>query len=205
MMNFLHMPRIARAAVALAALAVLSGCASRAIVLVPDPEGRVGRAEVATAGGTRVLEKAGDMTLTSGPSNPPSQVVTADPGFIAKTFREALAIEPPPPAAFTLMFETGGTVLTPDSARIVERIVAEVRERTALSVRVSGHTDATGSDRLNDALALDRANAVRALLVERGVREQTISVSSHGKGNPAVPTPVGVAEPRNRRVVVVVR
>ncbi len=185
-------------------LIALGGCARQSIILVPDPEGRVGKAEVSTSAGTQLLEKSGDMTHTSGKSNPPSSVTKADPAFIASTFGEALAVEPPPPQTYTLYFETGGTVLTPDSLQNIADIVSAIKQRSAISVSISGHTDATGSDRLNDALALDRAAQVQTLLLQQGVKPELISVTSHGKGNPAIPTPDGVPEPRNRRVVVIV-
>jgi outer membrane protein OmpA-like peptidoglycan-associated protein len=185
-------------------LIFLAGCARQSIILVPDPDGRVGKAEVATSAGKQTLERTGDMTRTRGSSNPPSAVTTADPAFIAKTFGEALAVEPPPPQSFTLMFETGATVLTADSRQIIAAIVSAIERRPAISVSISGHTDATGSDKLNDALALDRAEQVRTLLLEQGVKSELISVTSHGKGNPAIPTPDGVPEPRNRRVMVIV-
>lgn len=185
-------------------LMALAGCARQVIILVPDPDGRVGRAEVTTSAGRQVLEQPGDVTRTSGGSNPPSAVTTADPAFIATTFGEALAVEPPPPQTVTLMFETGTTVLTGDSLKMIADIVSACERRSAISVSISGHTDATGSDRLNDVLALERAKRVETLLLQQGVKPGLIAVTSHGKGNPAIPTPDGVPEPRNRRVVVIV-
>jgi outer membrane protein OmpA-like peptidoglycan-associated protein len=186
-------------------LLALAGCAHQTVVLVPDANGHVGKAEVATVGGKQLLDKPDDMTRTSGRQSPPAAVATADPGYIASTFREALAIEPQPPEAFTLYFETGTIVLRPDSRDLIAAVAAAVSRRKAITVSISGHTDATGSDAINDALSLDRANAVKALLQEQGVKPELMSVTSHGSGNPAVPTPEGTPEPKNRRVVVIVQ
>ena len=183
---------------------VLCACGGQSIVLVADPDGHVGQAEIVTTAGKQTLAKPGDMTQTSGADKAPSAVKTADPAFIASTFGEALAVEPPPPQTFTLMFESGTTALTAASLDQIPAIVAATRQRQAISVRISGHTDATGSDKVNDALSLERATQVRNLLQQKGVPAKLMSVSSHGKGNPAIPTPDGVAEPRNRRVVVIV-
>jgi outer membrane protein OmpA-like peptidoglycan-associated protein len=180
------------------------GAYSAAVILVPNPDGSVGSAEVATAGGARTLVKAGDMTRVSGPVAP-SAVTTADPAYIAKTFGEALRAEPPPPERFTLYFETGTTTLTGDSESLLPAIVAAIRKRAAIAVAISGHTDATGSDQFNDRLAVARAERVRDLLQQQGVAPECMSVSSHGKGNPAVPGSPGVPEPRNRRVEVIVK
>lgn len=191
--------------VLVAAIPVLLGaCGGQTIVLVADPEGHVGKAEVVTSGGKQRLERPGEMTRTSGGSNAPSAVSTAAPAFIASTFAEALAIEPPPAQTFTLMFETGTATLTESSLKLISAVVAASERRGAVSVSITGHTDATGSDKVNDALSLDRAMQVKTLLQQKGVNPRLISVSSHGKGNPAIPTPDGVPEPRNRRVVVIV-
>lgn len=182
----------------------LAGCNRQSIILVPDQNGHVGKAEVSTAAGTQTLENANDMTRTRGKANPPSAVTTADTVFIETTFKEAIAVEPLPAQSFTLMFESGGAELTADSIQEILNITAAIKERSAISVSISGHTDATGSVQLNDALSLERARRVESLLVEQGVEPGLITVSSHGKGNPLIPTPDGVPEPRNRRVVVII-
>jgi outer membrane protein OmpA-like peptidoglycan-associated protein len=102
------------------------------------------------------------------------------------------------------MFESGGAELTADSMQEIPNIITAIKERSAISVSISGHTDATGSVQLNDALSLERARRVESLLVQQGVEPGLITVSSHGKGNPLIPTPDGVPEPRNRRVVVII-
>jgi outer membrane protein OmpA-like peptidoglycan-associated protein len=183
----------------------LGGCAPRqTIILVPDPDGRVGEAEVTTAGGKQVLTKASDMTRVGGASAP-SAVTTADPAFIRTTFAEAIAVEPAAPDKYVLYFESGSTALDAKSLAALPDIAAAARRRSAISISISGHTDATGADPVNEKLALARAERVKALLLEQGLAPGPMSVSSHGKGNPAVPTPDGVPEPRNRRVEVVVQ
>jgi outer membrane protein OmpA-like peptidoglycan-associated protein len=200
--------RAGRGRAALAALVValcVAGCgAGQTLILVPDPDGHTGQAEVSTAGGKQVLSKPGDMTTVAGPRDAPAAVTTAAPELIAKTFGQVLAVEPPPAERFVLYFETGTTVLDAKSRSAVSAIAAAAKKRAAVSVAISGHTDATGSDSTNEKLALARAERVKALLLEQGVQQDAVTVSSHGKGNPAVPTPGGVAEPRNRRVEVIV-
>jgi outer membrane protein OmpA-like peptidoglycan-associated protein len=58
---------------------------------------------------------------------------------------------------------------------------------------------------LNFPLALRRAQTVRALLVAAGLDAGDVAVVSHGEAQPFVPTPDGIYEPRNRRVVITVR
>lgn len=184
---------------------LLAACGARhSVVLVADADGRVGQAEVITAVGRQSLTRAGDMTQLNGRSTPPSAVTTATPAYLAATFSEAQAIEPPGPEKFVLYFETGTTDLKPGSLDTIGRIVHASQRRQAISIVISGHTDSAGADQLNDKLSRDRAEFVQQLLQRRGAQFKRLSVSSHGKGNPAVPTADGVYEPRNRRVEVMV-
>lgn len=185
---------------------VLIGCAPRhTVILVPDSDGHTGKAEVITDGGRQSLDKANDMTRVSGRSAAPSPATTADSMFISTTFADAIAAEPLAPEKFILFFETGGSNLLSESKAVITNILAAIIRRGAISISVSGHTDAVGSMQLNDELARSRAQAVSNILIQNGVSPDMLEVTSHGKGNPLVPTPDGVAEPRNRRVEVIVR
>ena len=67
------------------------------------------------------------------------------------------------------------------------------------------HTDKVGSDAVNDPLSRQRAEVVRKALIARGVAPENIVVVGRGKREPVVATAEGVAEPRNRRVEILVR
>ena len=145
------------------------------------------------------------MTTVSGRSSAPTQVTVASPEFVSGTFAEVLAIEPPPAEKFILYFTTNTTDLVPESRAAIATIIAAIKRRGAISISVSGHTDSVGSSQLNDKLAHNRAQAISAMLIQQGVDAESMTVSSHGKGNQLVPTADGVAEPLNRRVEVIVR
>lgn len=185
---------------------LLTGCAaSRTVVLVPDPDGHTGKAEVATTAGKCLLEKPDDITHISDSSSPPEPVSTATKEYISATFSEVLAIEPLPSEKFILFFETGSLKLTEDSQKTISVILDAINRRSALTVTISGHADASGSTLTNDRIAFERAGMVQGMLLQKGVDPKRMTLTSHGKANPAVPTPDGVAEPRNRRVEVVIR
>jgi outer membrane protein OmpA-like peptidoglycan-associated protein len=187
-------------------LMFLGGCAARqTVILIAEPDGQVGKVEVATVAGRQLLAKPGDMSQVSGPTASPSPVTTADPAYIANTFGAVLAAEPARPERFTLYFESGTTSLNQESQAAIPAILAAAKQRAAISIAISGHADATGSDQVNDRLAPARAARVKEILVQQGLAPGLLSVSSHGKGNPAVTTAEGVAEPRNRRVEVIVQ
>jgi outer membrane protein OmpA-like peptidoglycan-associated protein len=72
-------------------------------------------------------------------------------------------------------------------------------------VAIVGHTDTLGDAAANVALGLKRASSVQRLLVDAGLDASIVDVTSHGESDPVVKTPNNIAEPRNRRVEIVVR
>ncbi len=54
-------------------------------------------------------------------------------------------------------------------------------------------------------MALDRARVTSDILVASGSVRAHISVTSHGEGNPLIKTADEIAEPKNRRVEVVIK
>ena len=124
---------------------------------------------------------------------------------LRETFGDAMAALPPRPASFILYFMVNRDEFTPESRAVVEKIFAEIAARPAPEITVIGHTDTVGAADYNDRLSLQRAEKVRGDLVMLGLRADTIEVSGRGKRELLIPTGDQVAEPRNRRVEIVVR
>ena len=120
-------------------------------------------------------------------------------------FKEALTAEPILPALFIVYFETDASNLTTESLKTLSRVLEDIGVRKSTNIIVSGHTDAVGSVEKNQELSLKRAKAVADFFISKGVKVENIDVTYHGKGNPLIPTPDGVPEPRNRRVEITVR
>jgi outer membrane protein OmpA-like peptidoglycan-associated protein len=129
----------------------------------------------------------------------------ATPDEVRAVFADALAAEPPRPVTFILYFVEGTDQFTPESQALVDQVLLAIASRPAPELTVAGHTDAVGTDQYNDALSLRRAERVRALLIARGIAPDSIRAIGRGKRELRVPTPDGVAEPRNRRVEITVR
>jgi len=104
---------------------------------------------------------------------------------------------------YTVYFEFNKSNLTGDAQHIISEAAAAAKHGPARIV-VDGYTDLAGTAQYNMGLSVRRANAVKAALVADGIPASRISVHGFGKTNPAVPTPDGVREPRNRRAVVVI-
>jgi outer membrane protein OmpA-like peptidoglycan-associated protein len=172
---------------------------------LPDAEtGTTGRARVSNEYGAVDLALPGDATQTT-PDSRPGAVQRLSDADISAQFDEAFAALPPAPRQFTLRFRFESDELTPDSQALVAEILKTAKAYSVPEVVVVGHTDTMGDARANVALGLKRANSVRSLLVAAGIDPTIIEVSSHGETDPLVKTPDNRAEPRNRRVGIVVR
>ncbi|MEO9161662.1 MAG: OmpA family protein, partial [Casimicrobiaceae bacterium] len=117
----------------------------------------------------------------------------------------ALAAQPSRATHFTLYFIEGADELTEDSRKTLAAMFADLAKRTVPDIVVVGHTDAVGSDQYNDALARKRAESVRSALIARGIPGEDVVATGRGKRELLVQTPEGIAEPRNRRVEIIVR
>ncbi len=186
---------------ALAALLV-TGCAGPGtyVVLLPSPDGSVGKVSVQGKGGEQVLTKAQQGTLVDG-SKPPFDVSAEQ---LTRDFGAAIAARPPLPEQFLLYFERGSE-LTAESKALLLKIVARAKARMAVDISVIGHTDTQGKAEDNEALAHKRASNMADELKQLGLQNMTLTVESHGERNLLVPTPDETAEPRNRRVEITLR
>lgn len=178
------------------------------IVLLPDPDGKVGSLWVTTEGGSEWLDKAGYATEVEERGTPPTEPKPLPEGEIMGLFGPALLAQPDLAdrfVSFVLYFESDTTKLTDRSQEALPEIVNAIRNRRIIEIYVVGHTDRLGTEAYNMGLSWRRATYIRDLLVSKGIPSKAMVVSYHGEAMPAVPTEDEVPEPRNRRVEVFIR
>ena len=189
----------------LAAAFFVSGCATTNTFVVLLPEEGGAASAVTVGGDTRraVLDKPYSTAAVDTRGGIETKSITAEEAN--RMFADALAAQPPQPISYTLYFESNSVEVTPSSQPVLEAFFAEVAKRQAVEVQVTGHTDRVGSDADNDRLSLQRADAVRTMLIQRGINSNFLRAVGRGEREPLIPTPDEQPEPRNRRVVVIVR
>lgn len=193
-------------ALLIAAALIFGGCATPRqdlVVLLPDKNGKVGTVIVRNRKDEAVLNTAYASARTAPDGR--IQRGTAGKDEVKKIFGSALAAQPRRPVSFTLYFESGSDEFTPESRQEMRRVLAEMARRQAPEITVIGHTDLVGPDPSNDALSLQRAERVKAMLVGMGIPAERIFTAGRGRREPLVQAPVGATEPRNRRVEINVR
>lgn len=175
------------------------------IVLLPEADGRVGRIVVSNKAGSQEVSQAYAAVRVERADIAPEPPVVLDRAQVDRLFGETLKSLPAAEASFLLYFELATDEVTAESKKLFAEVLKAIRERSSTDVNVIGHTDTSGDSRSNYKLGLQRAERVAATLRAMGVDPAIVSVDSHGEGDLLVKTADGVAEPRNRRVEVVVR
>jgi OOP family OmpA-OmpF porin len=109
------------------------------------------------------------------------------------------------PETYVVYFDFDKSNIKPDAAQTLDQAIAAAKAGGTPSISDTGHADRSGPEDYNLSLSLKRADAVREYLINGGITAEQITVSGRGEAEPAVPTPDGVKEPRNRRVEIIVQ
>jgi OmpA-OmpF porin, OOP family len=102
-------------------------------------------------------------------------------------------------------FDTGKSTIKPDSAKTLDDAAAALKLAGALKVEVGGHTDNVGAPEANQRLSQERAKAVMAALVERGVKADRLTAKGYGQSSPIADNRTEEGRAKNRRVELVKR
>ena len=101
-------------------------------------------------------------------------------------------------------FAVGAAKLPAASVQMMDALANTLKDGPERMVVIEGHTDNVGSPVDNQALALERAEAVRTALILRGVDTSRITIRSHGEGAPAASNDTGAGRRENRRAQVII-
>jgi OOP family OmpA-OmpF porin len=108
------------------------------------------------------------------------------------------------PGPSNVYFDTAKSQLTPDSRQTFNNFVETLKAHPDAHIQLTGHTDNTGSPQANQALSLDRANSVKAMLVNDGISADRISTTGEGQDNPVASNDTADGRGQNRRTELTV-
>jgi len=103
-----------------------------------------------------------------------------------------------------LNFQTGSARLTPESTRTVTDLVAILKAYPTAKARLDGHTDNTGDAAANKQLSLDRAKAVRDMMIANGIDGARLDYAGFGQERPIASNDTEDRRAKNRRTEFVV-
>lgn len=115
---------------------------------------------------------------------------------------QAMPVAVAPQSQFMVFFGFASAAITPDAARILDGAAASYQQSGKAAIVVAGHTDLAGSAQYNETLSKQRAEAVEAYLIAKGVPANMQTIVAMGKSAPRVMTADGVPNAENRRVEI---
>ncbi|MCF8240875.1 MAG: OmpA family protein [Melioribacteraceae bacterium] len=99
-----------------------------------------------------------------------------------------------------VLFETGKAALQSESYKELDKVVEFLGSNPSVKIELSGHTDNVGSDATNLKLSQDRADAVKAYLVGKGIADGRIDAKGYGSTRPVASNKFESGRDLNRRV-----
>ncbi len=99
-----------------------------------------------------------------------------------------------------IFFETGKAILRPESEDALNQVLRFLQNNPSIRLEISGHTDNTGSLRINQKLSRDRASAVVNYLVGKGIPQEKLESRGYADTQPVANNSTSEGRTQNRRV-----
>jgi outer membrane protein OmpA-like peptidoglycan-associated protein len=105
----------------------------------------------------------------------------------------------------SVKFPVDSSKLSPEAEQRLQDFADKLKtDNRNVYLEIQGHTDARGSDTINQRLGEDRAEAVRLFMNQHGVPLNRMATISYGKKDPVADNKTRAGRAQNRRVVLVV-
>lgn len=101
-----------------------------------------------------------------------------------------------------VQFDLGGSTVAAASQQQLRQFGQQLSQCRFNAIEVAGHTDGSGSAAYNQRLSQQRAEAVRAVLVEAGVGAQSVTAKGYGSTRPVADDSTDAGQAANRRVEI---
>lgn len=102
-----------------------------------------------------------------------------------------------------ITFDTNQYTIKPNFKPVLDSVAKVIKEYNKTLVQVTGYTDNTGTDAINNKLSAQRADSVASYLKLRGVAAGRVSYTGLGSSNPIASNATAAGREQNRRVEIV--
>ncbi|MBK5286468.1 MAG: OmpA family protein, partial [Bacteroidia bacterium] len=103
-----------------------------------------------------------------------------------------------------ILFETNSSTLNPQSQDALGKFAQTLQNNPETNIVISGHTDNTGTDAINQPLSEKRAESVANFLISRGVVRNRMTSVGNGSKQPVAENTTVEGRAKNRRVEIVI-
>ena len=101
-----------------------------------------------------------------------------------------------------ISFDTGRSDIKPNLQPILDQFAQGLNNQPNTEIHITGHTDSTGSDSVNNPLSVSRAASARDYLASRGVDSRRIRIDGRGSYEPVGDNNTEAGRAKNRRIEI---
>ncbi|HWB78784.1 MAG TPA: OmpA family protein [Nannocystaceae bacterium] len=99
-----------------------------------------------------------------------------------------------------ITFDSGTATIRKSSRKLLDEVVSTMQTHTSVRLEITGHTDDQGKPESNIALSSQRADAVKAYLVSKGIEGGRITTKGAGQEQPIADNKTKAGRAANRRI-----
>ncbi|WP_026904342.1 OmpA family protein [Pedobacter glucosidilyticus] len=181
--------------VALLAIAIFySSCKSKKVVAPAAPE-PVAETPAPTPPPAPVVKDTDSDGIPDDKDQCPEEKGTASTNGCPEVVEQAFNYQ-------NIQFEFNSSVLKTSSYEVLDGIAKMMKSKPDTKFQLNGHSSAEGTEQRNMMLSVDRANAVKAYLVNNGIKSNNLVVKGFGESSPLVSNDTEAGRAKNRRVEV---
>ena len=97
-------------------------------------------------------------------------------------------------------FETSSAKISEGYQAVLDAAAKNLKENSEIKIEIVGHTDSTGPESFNKSLSKNRANAVKAYLVKKGISSKRMTATGFSSTQSAGDNNTEEGRAKNRRV-----
>lgn len=177
--------------IALAALYALNMCAKKEKVDEPTGGVVIEEEEVIT----------GDTPATTAPD---TSAAAPDFSGSLRKYIEGAQLDPNREFPLTIEFAKDSSQVVGTSVPDVDALASIMQEFPTLTIAIEGHTSSEGDETHNQQLSQQRADAVREMLVSKGIDGGRVTATGKGSADPVADNNTEEGREHNRRIAVTV-
>ncbi len=119
-----------------------------------------------------------------------------------KTYNDYVKEEMPGTVLIYFPYNSNQEINIKERADYLDELATELKENPDMKIQITGHTDDTGSEASNLKLSQKRADRIKSVLVNKGVRPQQIEILAKGESEPVADNKTEKGRQQNRRVEI---
>ena len=103
-----------------------------------------------------------------------------------------------------ITFDTNSYVVKPQFRKTLDSVATVLNTYPDSTIVISGHTDTTGTDAINNPLSVNRASSVASYLESQGISTSRITSRGYGSKQPIASNATEAGRAQNRRVEIAI-